>query len=212
MNAALVKFGYMLETPSNPQVLAASCGSENPWGADNQQERLVKIGWIVGFVDGEGCFSISFIRQPARHNRKGYKTGFQVAHEFAVTQGAKSISCLQELQEFFGVGQVLVNTRHDNHKEHLYRYVVRRRKDLLEVVIPFFERYPMQTSKKEDFRKFARCVRLVETRSHLTRDGLIQIVETAQTMNRCKPRLEMIRILRDYTPDISGSQELVMKI
>jgi len=31
--------------------------------ADNQQERLIKIGWIVGFVDGEGCFSINFIKQ-----------------------------------------------------------------------------------------------------------------------------------------------------
>jgi hypothetical protein len=29
--------------------------------ADNQQERL--IGWITGFVDGEGCFSIGFVKQ-----------------------------------------------------------------------------------------------------------------------------------------------------
>ena len=71
--------------------MLSSQGSDNLSDADNQQERLIKIGWIIGFVDGEGCFSISFIRQPARENRKGYKTGFQVAHEFAVTQGAKSI-------------------------------------------------------------------------------------------------------------------------
>lgn len=64
-------------------------GSDNPSDAENQQERLIKIGWITGFVDGEGCFSINFIRQPHRVNRRGYKTGFQVAHEFAVTQGAK---------------------------------------------------------------------------------------------------------------------------
>ena len=112
--------------------------SENPTSAGNQQERLIKLGWVIGFVDGEGCFSIGFIRQPDRINRKGYRTGYQVAHEFAVTQGAKSISCLHELHGFFGVGQVIINNRYDNHKEHLYRYVVRRRKDLLEVVIPFF--------------------------------------------------------------------------
>ncbi|MGH9439450.1 MAG: hypothetical protein ACRD22_16545, partial [Terriglobia bacterium] len=28
--------------------------SENPTGADNQQERPVSAQWIVGFVDGEG--------------------------------------------------------------------------------------------------------------------------------------------------------------
>ena len=175
--------------------------SDNPSAAGNQQERLIKIGWVIGFVDGEGCFSINFIRQPERHNRKGYKTGIQVAHEFAVTQGAKSIDCLHKLNEFFAIGSVLVNTRHDNHKENLYRYVVRRRSDLLQVVIPFFERHQLQTSKRLDFEKFAECVRRMDVNDHLTREGLIGIAETAQTMNRCKPRTELIRILRDYTPN-----------
>jgi hypothetical protein len=57
------------------------------------------------------------VRQPGRTDRQGYKTGYQVSHEFAVTQGAKSVGCLHELREFFGVGQVLVNQRTDNHTE-----------------------------------------------------------------------------------------------
>ena len=71
--------------------LPESYSSDNSSAAENQQERLVKIGWITGFVDGEGCFSIHVVRQPYRSNRKGYRTGFQVAHQFVVTQGAKSI-------------------------------------------------------------------------------------------------------------------------
>jgi LAGLIDADG endonuclease len=81
--------------------------SENPSDADNQQERLIKIGWITGFMDGEGCFSINFIRQPHRLNRRGYRTGFQVAHEFAVTQGASSVDSLEQLMRFFDVGNLL---------------------------------------------------------------------------------------------------------
>jgi hypothetical protein len=177
-------------------------GSDKPTGAGNQQERLVRLGWVIGFVGGEGCFSIGFVRQQDRVGRKGYRTGYQVAHEFAETQGAKSVRSLHELRDFFGVGQVLINTRYDNHKEHLYRYVVRKRKDLLAAVIPFFRQYPMHTSKQQDFEKFARCVELIESGSHLTRSGLIEIAEIAQTMNRQKPRHEMIRILRDHTPDI----------
>ena len=72
--------------------------SDKSSAADNQQERLIKIGWIVGFVDGEGCFSIHIVRQPERANRRGYRTGFQVAHQFVVTQGAKSVECLQMMQ------------------------------------------------------------------------------------------------------------------
>ena len=76
--------------------------------AGNQQERLVRIGWVVGFVEGEGCFSIGFVRQPDRETRRGYRTGYQVSHEFAVTQGARSVKALSELLQFFGVGQILI--------------------------------------------------------------------------------------------------------
>lgn len=176
--------------------------SENPDGADNQQERLIFRGWVTGFVDGEGCFSIGFIRQPGGSSRNGYKTGFQVSHEFVVTQGAQSVDCLHELRDFFGVGQVVVNRRTGNHKEDLYRYVVRRRRDLIETIIPFFERNPLRTSKRENFSKFVRCVELISADRHLTREGLIEIAEITQTMNRQKPRNELIRILRDHTPDI----------
>lgn len=177
-------------------------GSDNPTGADNQQERLVRLGWVVGFVDGEGCFSIGFVHQKDRVGRKGYRTGYQVSHEFAVTQGAKSISCLHELRDFFGVGHLIVNRRYDNHKEHLYRYVVRRRRDLLEAVIPFFRENPLRSSKQLDFENFGRCVELIDAGLHLTRLGLIEIAQIAQTMNRQKPRYDLIRILRDHTPDV----------
>ena len=193
----------MLEHPSISQYLATG---DNLWSADNQQERLVGIGWIIGFVDGEGCFSIGFVRQPTRTNRQGYKTGYQVSHEFVVTQRAKSVDCLHELERFFGVGQVLVNRRLDNHTEDLYRYVVRRRSDLRETVIPFFRQYPLRSSKRHDFEKFAQCVELVATNSHLTREGLTEIARIAETMNRRKSRANLIGILRDHTPDIRDSE------
>ena len=181
--------------------LPESYSSDNSSAAENQQERLIKIGWITGYVDGEGCFSINFIRQPHRQNRQGNKTGFQVAHEFAVTQGASSVESLHLLMKFFGVGNVYINKRYDNHKEHMYRYCVRARKELVKTIIPFFDQYPLRTSKQGNFLKFAECMRLMETGAHLTRSGLIKIVEIAETMNHKKPRTEIIRILRDYTPD-----------
>jgi hypothetical protein len=177
--------------------------SDNVTGADNQQERLIEFrGWVIGFVDGEGCFSISFVRQADRTGRRGYRVGYQVTHEFVVTQGEKSVECLHELKNFFGVGQVLANRRQDDHREDLYRYVVRKRSDLLERIIPFFHEHPLRTAKRLDFEKFAHCVELIEAGSHLTHRGLVELAEIAQTMNRRKPRHELIRILRDHTPDI----------
>jgi hypothetical protein len=42
---------------------------------------------------------------------------------------------------------------------------------------------------------------LMDIGDHLTSSGLIKIVKIAETMNHKKPRTEIIRILRDYTPD-----------
>jgi hypothetical protein len=177
--------------------------------AENSRERL--IGWVTGFVDGEGCFSINFIRQPNRVSRRGYKTGFQVAHEFAVTQGAKSADSLHLLAEFFGVGAVYINNRYDNHREHIYRYCVRKRLDLLRVIVPFFQRYPLRTSKRHDFVKFAQCLRLVQARSHLTTKGLIEILQIAETMNHRKTRTAMRKMLQVATtiPGLISSPESV---
>ena len=175
--------------------------SDNATGADNQQERLIYIGWVIGFVDGEGCFSIGFVKQSGNGNRKGYKTGYQVAHRFAVTQGVKSIECLEDLKKFFGVGRLFINKRHDNHKEHLAQYVVDKREDLLKTIIPFFEQNQPRTSKRYDFEQFARCMHKIADGEHLMHQGLIEIIQIAQTMNHRKSREDIIRILRDYTPD-----------
>src|SRR5213595_283219 len=105
----------MLENPAvsrTTRVVRTDIYSDKVTGAENQQERLIEFrGWVVGFVDGEGCFSIGFVRQPNRTNRRGYKTGYQVSHRFTVTQGMKSVSCLERLQSFFGVGRIYVNRR-----------------------------------------------------------------------------------------------------
>src|SRR3989344_1593516 len=179
--------------------------SKNASRADNQQERL--IGWIVGLVDGEGCFSIGFVKQPDRQEstrvRRGYATGYQVAHEFAVVQGARSLNSLKELKSFFGgVGGIYINRRHDNHKEDLYRFSVTRREDLLNVIIPFFEKYQLRTAKKQDFLLFAKIVKLMAKGYHRTKDGVIAIALLSERMNHRKSRSNLIRILRDQTPSV----------
>jgi LAGLIDADG endonuclease len=171
-------------------------------GAENQQERLIEFrGWVIGFVDGEGCFSVSFVRQHDRAGRKGYNTGYQVSPQFVVSQGESSIHVLEELREFFGCGRVYANRRHDNHRENMAQYIVGRREDLVGRVIPFFRQYPLRTAKRFDFETFAVCVDLMKDGRHLTPDGLLEIARLAETMNRRKPRTDVIRILRDYTPE-----------
>lgn len=146
-------------------------------GAGNQQERM-RAGWIVGFVDGEGTFSVTIQR-----NRE-MSLNWQVFPEFVVTQGAKSLAALQELQDYFKCGQIYKNRRYDNHKEDIFRYCVRRRRDLEEKIVPFFTANQLKTSKKDDFRKFTQIIELLKAKKHLTPEGLSEIASIVRMMNR----------------------------
>lgn len=179
--------------------------SKNVFRAGNQQERLITIGWVLGYVDGEGCFSIHFVKQNDRQEktrmRKGYIIGYQIAHNFTVVQGEKSLKSLKKLHDFFKVGNIYINHRHDNHKEQLYRYSVTKRNDLINVIIPFFQKYPLQTSKNKDFSLFTRCMKLIKNGKHLTIKGAVRIAMLCEKMNHQKSRSNLIRILRNQTSD-----------
>jgi hypothetical protein len=174
--------------------------SDNVTGADNQQERLRIAGWIVGFVDGEGCFSV-----PIQRNSKTLT--WQVQPQFVVVQGASSVSALELLRDYFDCGRINANRRTDNHREPMYRYVVRRFRDLDEIIVPFFERYPLLTSKRENFGKFVDVLKLMKQRRHLSTDGLLEIARIVETMNRRKPS-SVRRILRDHTPATSNEVKI----
>ena len=150
--------------------------SENPLSADNQQERLAY--WIVGFTDGEGTFSVSLNRNSTT------TTGYQVFPEFVVTQGAKSLAALKMIQDYFECGKIYENRRYDNHKESLYRFVVRSFSDLTTTIIPFFQKHQLQTAKQNDFKKFCEVVELMKERKHLNMVGVETIRKIINQMNR----------------------------
>jgi len=150
-------------------------------GAVNQQERPGFEQWVVGFVDGEGCFSVPLFRQ------RSAKLGWQVQPEFAVVQAAPSAHVLDELQQFFGCGRVGVNRRHDNHRHDMWRWSVRSLRDLRDRIIPFFEANPLRTAKAREFEKFSLVVRMMTERRHLSVEGLSYIAGLAETMNLRKP-------------------------
>ncbi len=126
--------------------------------------------WVVGFVDGEGCFYVGI--NPHREMTVGY----QVLPEFRVVQHESDVQVLYALKRFFRCGVVRRN-RED-------RYELRIRKlSCLQEVVEFFEHHPLKTKKNVDFKKFARIVRWMSEKQHLTPEGLIKIAETSLSMN-----------------------------
>jgi hypothetical protein len=136
----------------------------------------LEVQWIVGFVDGEGCFHIGISRHPEM------KLGYQVLPEFTVVQHKRDVAVLHALKAHFGCGVVRVN-----HGDRM-AYRVRDRKHLWERVVPFFEKHKLKTKKRIEFEKFRRVLLLMDRGEHLTQVGLDEIRRVAEQMNRCQPR------------------------
>ena len=145
--------------------------SDNVTGADNQQERL--DGYIAGYVDGEGSFSVSVQRNST------CRVGFQLVPEFHVSQNSDRAQVLELIRDRLGCGYIKPNSKRDR----ALVFVVRERQALLERVIPFFERVPLLSSKQADFGKFAHIVRGMALGHHLTLAGFGELLEVALSMN-----------------------------
>jgi hypothetical protein len=146
-------------------------------GADNQQERPGEIkSYISGFVDGEGCFSVTIQRSG------NVKLGIQVIPEFHVSQHQNRTEVLEVIKKTLGCGYIKPND-YRNPKDQTSVYVVRNIGDLRNKVIPFFKKSPLISIKQTDFEKFARIVSLMEGGGHLKKNSLITILRIAYSMN-----------------------------
>ncbi len=132
--------------------------------------------WIVGFVDGEGCFHVGI------NPHKEMTTGYQVLPEFTVVQHQRDVQVLHALKSHFGCGVVRVN-----HGDRM-AYRVRGMKDLSEHIVPFFAKHPLKTRKNVDFIKFRRIIQLMHKGVHLTAGGVEEIRGMAAQMNRGSSR------------------------
>jgi hypothetical protein len=153
--------------------------SENPTGADNQQETpsscsVLDPNWVVGFVDGEGCFSVS-VHRSAMMRRHG---GWQLQPVFHIYQHHHYRDVLEAMIPLFGCGRV----RPKGPNSSVWTFAVEGLGRLEEAVLPFFERYPPRI-KKRDFQSFAVIVRAMRRKEHLSPDGFERLVRLAYGMN-----------------------------
>nr|YP_009519143.1 hypothetical protein [Caulerpa verticillata]AYC65093.1 hypothetical protein [Caulerpa verticillata] len=108
--------------------------------------------WIVGFVDGEGHFGT-----PDNHQ----------SFYFTIYQNQQSVNVLYQIKNFFKCGSVY---KAEQNMRQLRQYKVSSKKHLKDIIIPFFLKWPLKTSKRKCFEIFVK---------KLTPNLDFKIVETA---------------------------------
>jgi len=128
--------------------------------------------YISGFVDGEGCFCVSF--QPSQRHRFGW----EIRPSFSVSQNADRAELLYVIQKEWKCGFI-----RPDRSDKTIKFEVRNVRDLVEKVIPHFRACPLMSSEQADFERFDRICQLVSANRHLELEGFEEIVRVAMEMN-----------------------------
>lgn len=151
---------------------AITKASVNPW-------------FISGFVDAEGSFMVG-IRKMAR-----VRAGWSIETIFQIKLHKKDENLLRLIQAYFGgIGKVRYGEKDS------CVFVVRSLDQILKVLIPFFDKYPLITKKYEDYVLFKEVIKIMSEKGHLTNAGLQAIVNIRATLNQ-----GLTPVLKDAFPN-----------
>ena len=109
-----------------------------PTDTSQIKESKLDPNFVSGFVDGEGSFSVTFIKD------KYYKSGWQIKTSFSIGLHKKDKALLENIQNFLSAGKISrlgvdsVQFRVQSIKE-------------IKMIIEHFSNYPLITQKRADF-------------------------------------------------------------
>ena len=128
--------------------------------------------FISGFTEGEGCFCVSF------NLRSKLKTGIEVRPSFSISQNKRNLQLIKLIYERFNCGAIRFSRNDQN-----YKFEVRSIKDLVTIVIPFFEKNPLMGVKNDDFINFKKVCEIVYQNLHLNKGKLEELIRIAYRLN-----------------------------
>ena len=129
--------------------------------------------WFTGFVDGEGCFFVNIQKSTS-------KIGETPSLKFLITQHERDAALLQNFIDYLGCGRY---SKQSGETAAAGYYTVSNFTDIMQIIIPFFDKYPLQGTKLNDFEDFKLVSSYISNKSHLSLEGLNKIKLIKSRMN-----------------------------
>jgi len=139
------------------------------------EERLNPL-YVTGLSDGESTFSLKIVQ------RSSNKTGWYVQPIFRIELHCKDALILEKVHSFFGIGNFRIQENKGRNTVAIFS--VESIKDLINVIIPHFDKYPLLTQKQADFELFKKIVIMMNNKEHLTMEGLNKIISIRASLNK----------------------------
>lgn len=152
--------------------------------------------YVVGFVDCEGCFSISVKKKDAT------RFGYVIDPVFTISQKKNHVRVLELIKRVLGCGRII--PKH-GHEEEMMEYVVDARRQLAEKIVPFFRKHRLIV-KHEEFKRFAEVVEAIGRGEHRTYEGFKNLLVKIYAFYATDRRAELEQILRDISYRAGASE------
>lgn len=120
--------------------------------------------YIAGFVDGEGCFALKYIRS-VRHERKNEPIYFYWDVEFIIALRMDDKNILERIRTTLECGRISFT------KNGSVRFCVNVIDDLKNKIVPFFEKHPLQAKKQKDFLLWKEALEILYKNQHSREDS-----------------------------------------
>ena len=145
---------------------------------------MLSKDYIIGLTDGEGSFT-TYIRPPKKeHGSKSYR----VECHYYIKLREDDLALLKKVKEFFRIGRISFQKERRPNHHNSYRYEVTNLEEIAGVIIPFFDRSPLQGKRLIDYQLFKRIVMAVLNKKHLKKSGLDKIRQWKSKMHKFRTR------------------------
>jgi hypothetical protein len=130
----------------------------------SKKELILHPCGVTGYTDGEGCFSIKTIVA------KTTKIGYTVRLLYQITVHSSDIEILYKLKAYFNnVGDIVTTN-------YYVSYRVTKLSDIINVIIPHFNGYPLQSTKLVSYYLFCAVANIMSNNDHLTLKGYKEVL------------------------------------
>lgn len=152
-------------------------GSSNKQLANQTGLTETEKYWLAGFIEGEGCFSVSHKIHP------NSSLGFYPCPEFYVSQHVVGIQCLHRCQLLFGgIGRIFKKPRSSN----VWVYAINKPEEIINNVMPFISQYSPYSVRTNEIGMLRDVCNQMIKGDHVTPEGLRNIVELVYTVKTKK--------------------------
>ena len=138
--------------------------------------------WVAGFASGDGSFYTKLTQ---------YKDTFHTGCVFKITLHLKDTALLEGLYDY--LSKYFPNISFNKYNSRTNKGIffsqetvslnISNIQDIGNIVIPFFDLYPVLGVKKMDYNDFKNIYNIIISKGHLSPEGLAQIREIRNNMN-----------------------------